>query len=406
MNWSGDGLPPDVSLREAVRPGVNRYPAVTRITALNGSLEIGGPLYTTPGVNAELRILVENDIRLTNYNPATVDIYPNGQIFMSRATSEMMPSPFLPFLGADFHLLIANNAGPTAWYNSDLDAYLHTVNNPDRLPMADGYEPSRIYTRTGSIVGERLSAITTNEQTGFRTGADIRGINYSLRNIHSTDTSILAAGNDIIAVGTYAGSIRIEGPGALLVTADRDIFGGAVSDVFTSNKSLSIVSTGNRQWDANNRPILNTDIRGLPEEGAAITLMAGLKGKQPSYATFMTAYLDPPNAAMSDYLKTTLPDGTVVPLYLVDLTTTGKNGQAKVARRGLISFIEEMTGERLSPMAAWDRFRALPQLAQETFLRRVYLQELRDSRPRSQHARPEWIASERRLHGDRHAVPR
>ncbi|WP_456633047.1 filamentous haemagglutinin family protein [Bradyrhizobium sp. USDA 10063] len=378
------GTPPDALLSDTTIPAKNRYPAITHITALNGSLEIGGPLYTMAGANAELRILVENDVRLTNSNPLNYSFYPNGQIFLSRAVPDMMPSPFLPYRNANFDILIANDRGPIApeaWYGSDFDGYLYTINNPDRLPMADDYEPSRIYALSGSIVGERQSSITTNEQTWFRTGKDIRGINYSLRNIRPTDVSLLEAGNDIIAaVGTYAGSIRIEGPGALLVTANHDVYGGAVRDGYGGIASLSIVSTGNRRWDAYNRPMLNTDIHGLPEESAAITLLAGLNGKQPSYAAFMTAYLDPANvAAMPDYLKTTLPDGTVVPLYLVDLTTTGKNGQAKIARRGLVSFVEEMTGERLSPLAAWNRFRALPQLAQEAFLRRIYMQELRDA---------------------------
>ena len=45
-------------------------------------------------------------------------------------------------------------------------------------------------------------------------------------------------------------------------------------------------------------------------QSAAITVMAGLKGKQPSYDAFLAAYLDPANvAAMPDYLKTTLADG-------------------------------------------------------------------------------------------------
>jgi hypothetical protein len=38
-----------------------------------------------------------------------------------------------------------------------------------------------------------------------------------------------------------------------------------------------------------------------------------------------------------------------------------------------------MTGESLSPSEAWARFQTLPKLAQETFLRRIYMQELRDA---------------------------
>ncbi len=74
---------------------------------------------------------------------------------------------------------------------------------------------------------------------------------------------------------------------------------------------LQIYSPGNQQYEANNRAKLGTQILGLPEQGAAITVMAGLKGKQPSYDAFLAAYLDPANVAvMPDYLKTTMPDGT------------------------------------------------------------------------------------------------
>src|SRR5262249_49729597 len=146
--------------------------------------------------------------------------------------------------------------------------------------------------------------ITANEQTWFRAGTDIRNIVYNLRNLHGTDVSVLEAGNDIIG-GPRTGNIRIEGPGALVVSAGRDVY----------SPDLQIYSAGNQQYvDKNNRAAPFTQILGLPEQGAAITVMAGLKGKQPSYDAFRAAYLDPANvAAMPDYLKTTLPDGTVLP---------------------------------------------------------------------------------------------
>ena len=108
--------------------------------------------------------------------------------------------------------------------------------------------------------------------------------------------------------------------------------------------------------------------------------MAGLKGKQPSYDAFLAAYLDPANvAAMPDYLKTTLPDGTVLPLYLTDAFETRPSGTVKVVRLASSSFMKEVTGAKLSPLDAWARFQALPQVTQERFVRQVYLQELREA---------------------------
>jgi hypothetical protein len=41
--------------------------------------------------------------------------------------------------------------------------------------------------------------------------------------------------------------------------------------------------------------------------------------------------------------------------------------------------MEEMTGESLSALDAWAKFRTLPKLTQERFLRQVYMQELREA---------------------------
>lgn len=354
----------------------NLYPSRVHITALNGSVVNLGTIYALPGTSPEMRIL------------AADDIMPGG-IVMSRAVPEALPSPFRP-VGGDgapvkfsngvltFDELLHNEikSPPSNLSALGHKLFVYSVSNPERLPNADDYEPSRIYALGGSIYGGYIKA---NEQSWIRAGTDIRDINYSLRNLHPTDVSLLEAGNDIIG-GTRAmfsiasilyyvgGQVEIEGPGALVLSAGRDVYG----------TNLTLYSRGNRRYDANNRVMPLTEIMGLPDEGAAVTVMAGLKGKQPSYEAFLAAYLDPATvAAMPDYLKTTLSDGTVVPLYLTDAFEIRKSGTVKTARIGLVSFIEEMTGEKLSPLDAWTRFKTLPRFTQERFLRQVYMQELR-----------------------------
>ncbi|MDE5457055.1 filamentous hemagglutinin N-terminal domain-containing protein [Bradyrhizobium sp. CSA112] len=327
----------------------NLYPSKTLITALNGSVQNRAVMNVMPGTNPELRILAGNDVM-------------PGSIVMGRGVLDLMPSPFMP----------------KAATGSGNEVNLGAVLFSDIIgPSVDDYEPSRIYAREGTIF---IGDVYANEQTWFRAGKDIRDINYRLRNLHATDVSLLEAGNDIIGgtrqIGSvlggtrYGGQVEILGPGALVLSAGRDVYG----------TDLVIYSRGNQSYDANNRVIPGTRIAGLPDQGASITVMAGLKGKQPSYEAFMTAYLDPANvAAMPDYLKTTLPDGTVVPLYLTDAFETRKSGNVKSMRNGLVSFVEEMTGEKLSPLDAWTRFKTLPQFTQERFLRQVYMQELREA---------------------------
>ena len=362
----------------------NIYPSKLHIAALNGSVinesqstETGSvsTLYTMPSSNPELRII------------AAKDVLP-GSIVMSRATLEMIPSPFEPVagntlsrvnlgnMGTGMYDLLANGIGG-APPGTPHALHLYNLRNPAHLPNENDYEPSRVYALNGSIMGTNVttsgstvtSGITTNEQTWFRAGTDIRNINYFLRNIHPTDVSVIEAGNDIIG-GPIQGSIAIQGPGALVASAGRDVYA----------PELSIMSTGNRQYDKNNRPIDFSEILGLSNQGASITVMAGLAGKQPSYGALQAAYLDPANiASMPDYLKTTLADGTVVPIYLIDAFELRKSGQEHKIRSGLVSFVAEVTGETLAPLDAWSRFQTLPTLTRERFLGQVYMQELREA---------------------------
>ncbi|MFG3591273.1 filamentous hemagglutinin family protein [Bradyrhizobium sp. RDI18] len=143
---------------------------------------------------------------------------------------------------------------------------------------------------------------------------------------------------------------------------------------------LHVMTVGNRAYDTNNRPVNFSQIFGLPDESAAITVMAGLKGKQPFYDAFLAAYLDPSNvAAMPDYLNTTLADGAIVPIYFTDAYELRKSGQSHKIRSGLVSFVKDVTGETLTPQDAWARFQSPPMLTRERFVRQVYMQELREA---------------------------
>lgn len=192
------------------------------------------------------------------------------------------------------------------------------------------------------------------------------------RNVHASDTTLFEAGNDILAMGPLYRrpntSMTIEGAGALVLSAGRDVYAD----------QLAIQSLGNQTYDDNNRAEKDTEVKGLPAQGAAITVMAGINAA-PGYEAFVGAYLDPAKvSAMPDYLKTRMPDGSLLPIYLTDLTETRTGGQQKTVRRGLVSYMQDMTGETLAPMEAWARFKELPQLAQQQFVRQIYLLELRD----------------------------
>jgi filamentous hemagglutinin family protein len=372
--------------------GINRYPALTRIAALNGSIILNGPIYTMTTsvfanadhvytsawnggggtITADFRLLAGHDL---TFAAMKSDLAAVPLIVLSRATPEMIPSPFAPRSGfydeatasLDIHLTndILSAVGPRALF----------YRNPDVMTLTGDYEPSRIYALDGTLTGSGTLNLIANEQTFVRAGHDIRNIYFDLRNLHATDTSLVAADNDVIAGARDRAGIVISGPGQLLVTAGRDIFapGGENSDAVP----FTITSVGNQSYRSGNEADPNSRIAGLPDTGASVTLMAGLNGQEPDYAAFAAAYLDPANlAAMPDYLKTEI-GGQSVPIYLTDLYETRPNGVVKLVRAGVTSFIKDMTDEDLSPAAAWARFQSLPKPAQQRFMREVYMQELR-----------------------------
>ncbi|PIF77651.1 filamentous hemagglutinin family protein [Variovorax sp. 54] len=374
----------DVSLRSSGERdnnlnghGGNLYPARTQAAALNGGLEIQGPMFVMPGKTTDLRLIAGSDVRFNTRNYTVVDettrSEPFAGIFMARATPAMIPSPSMPAGGDGFPFqvnmpsLLENRA------SGALPAFPYTLGNPDVLALVNDLVPSRIYAAGGSILGLDMTA---SEQLWLRAGRDIRGMRLDARNLRASDVTLLEAGNDILAVSPVraiwnapeVGVITVQGPGSLVLSAGRDVYADR----------LKIQTLGNQEYDANNRPVDRTQIHGLPERGAAITVMAGVN-QAPSYEAFESAYLDPARvASMPDHLKAAGADGRVLPIYLSDLLET-RDGREKNVRRGLVSYMKDMTGETLAPLDAWTRFQALPQFARQQFLRQVYLLELREA---------------------------
>ncbi|SAI37288.1 Heme:hemopexin utilization protein A [Bordetella ansorpii] len=377
------------------------YPAKVSVSALGGNIEVGGLLAMAPAATSDLSLLAAQDLRFLRGNgPLST-----GAIVMSQATLEKWPSILTSWNGLTT-MLSGGSAFGTPLKGPYLsNTFLTNVlngsvfDNPDTLPMQRyDFAPSRLYAASGSITDLNLIA---SESVRVQAGTDIRNVELSGRNLRATDTTVLAAGNDILAIENrllshpytpYGGSAQtyyydrgsratLQGPGELLLLAGRDIQGN----------NLSLYSNANRYWDyvgAMPRVEQPNVIKALPETGANITLMAGMNAA-PSYAIFEQAYLDPANvAAMPAYLKTTLADGTEVPLYLTDGVEL-RGDLNKLGRRGLVSFMEGMLGAdtvasltgsedgKLTEQQAWEHYQRLPALVRQQFLRQVFLYELR-----------------------------
>ncbi|WP_375595218.1 filamentous hemagglutinin family protein [Algihabitans albus] len=357
--------------------GAGRYAAKTRITALNGSIRNDGFLTTLAAETGELRLLAAGDVLF-------------GNIVMSRAAPDFVPSAFNPTLPfrVSVNSILINAQDPFGPFDGG---------NPEVLPMQEhDLQPSRIYALEGSVIANQAGVpisgrdgLTTNEQTWIKAGQDIRSLGrfggsllLRLRNLRTTDVSLLQAGRDLIltradgrSLSPTTSGVQIQGPGALVITTGRDLVNLAL-EVFDV---AGVISMGNRLLDFRGVPDPETEILALPREGAEIAILAGLNGQEPDYAAFAAAYLDPARIGeMPAHLITTV-NGVAVPLYLTDELDGSVGGVERLGRRGLVSFIAEITGETLAPMDAWAAFQALPDLTQQRFVRRVYMQELREA---------------------------
>ena len=385
--------------------GANLYPARTTIAALNGNVRLAAAqstfvanntLTTMPAAQPELQIIAEGSI------------LSSGSIVMARANRDSVPSPMLPTsLSTNDRAINLTSDGATTGINDD--------------------EPSRFYARSGSI---QIGSFTASEPVWIRAGRDIGSLVYSLRNLKGTDVSLIEADNDI---NLSNGTVTIQGPGSLLMSAGRDIY--------AAGGGVTIVASGNQTYGGQ---LAGTFVAGLPAEAADISILAGLQGRQPAYGAFTKAYLDPQYvAAMPAYLKINpativLPDPTAlkpgvttmvsqiasaaVPLYFTTeyklmsggytetsliafvASQTGQTlpieralqtfrqmpaatrqdyllsiGNWKATRYGLDSFVADVTGRRPSPGTAWTEFSNLPELTRQRFLRDIYVLELRNA---------------------------
>lgn len=148
----------------------------------------------------------------------------------------------------------------------------------DALPIHVGDdEPVRIVARRGDIGGEIIN-FNFPKAARLEAGGDIHNIRLDVKHLDGSDVTRLSAGGGIIhdmtraatgALGTSTLIYEIAGPGRVEFMAGGDI------DLGTAN---GILTTGNTR-----NPL-------LPEGGAGVTLIAGLR-EPPRFDEFVQTYL-------------------------------------------------------------------------------------------------------------------
>jgi filamentous hemagglutinin family protein len=219
-----------------------------------------------------------------------------------------------------------------------LSFYVGATSHTDGLLHAANTNPVRVYAGHDVVFKTDENQIglplVTPKRTEVIAGHDVVNPNMIVQNLHSTDVSIVQAGNDIrytdpLRVGDQLNAIDagivVAGPGRLHIVANGDV------DLGASNGIKSIGNSYNPY---------------LPEQGADVMVQPGAAAVA-NYNGILAAYVDPASLYSSIYLPQ------------------------------LIAYMQTQTGSVPSASQALADFKAMDKQAQTAFINQVFFAELK-----------------------------
>jgi hypothetical protein len=267
------------------------HPATMKLRALEGDVRVEKVLDLAPDPRGQLELLASDNVRINNATITLRNLDPSS-----------VPTPDRPA------------------------AALKIVDLTDAPLHAGDDQPVRIYAMNGYIGAPAglggLSNVSFAKAVRFHAGGDVRDLALNVLHANADDHSIIEAGGDYIGT-VQTGHLTFAGGGHV------DVIAGGSIDLGTS---AGIRTIGNRQ-----RPF-------LPERGANITIIAGLKRP--------------------------MDDAGFIQRYLAE----GRDYDAALA--------EFLSARGVDPTAdALEKFVSLPREVQREFIVRVFFNELRKSTP-------------------------
>ncbi|HVL00165.1 MAG TPA: hypothetical protein VM553_10150, partial [Dongiaceae bacterium] len=188
-------------------------PARLKAVALDGNIQIRGPLGIEPHRNGELELYAMKDIAFVGQH---------GSLQMSSVQESRIPSR-----GAAYH----PGSGGTLLEQLGLGHFTYPVSGLPSNHTDSTEDPVRLVALSGDIRAKEFSTyprLQTSKAAEIMAGRDIRNVGFSLTNNFASDVSTISAGRDFVVESertpsgqVAAGSnskpvVQVNGPGTLL----------------------------------------------------------------------------------------------------------------------------------------------------------------------------------------------
>ena len=338
-------LPAEISQPNVAITKTTLYPPTLDVTNFTGDVKLellgtGGVagLELAPAPNGTLQVLAGNSIidSVTPLNSAGLN-FAQATIDVSGAPSAAgdIPTPADPAnSGQGFFSFETDTASGLLHQGDTVPSRFYAVSG-DIIGLLTG----QTYTATNKTTKQTELATIAATALDIRAGRDVVGLKALALNNNAGDISTIQAGRDVV----YA-TEQVAGPGELQVQAGRNVYEADIGSLVSLGEIGAALTQATR------------------DDGAAVTVLAGVGADGPNLAGFANLYLDPANLANAAAPLQSQP-GRVERTY----------------QDQLLAFLQTRFAYTGSASGALAAFLTLPQDQQTSFLLGVYFAELNQS---------------------------
>jgi filamentous hemagglutinin len=248
-------------------------PPTLNVCALSGDIDILRTIALSPAASGNLQLFANQNVIATAGSSGNA-----GQLIVSDVDPSQLPTPTAPQSSV---LIYDDMVGALTLASPDQHAATPVHLGEDQSGLA----PVRVVALNGSVefkpnVDSAAEGIWSAKPVHVVAGQDVVDLNLVAQNLSAGDVTSVTAGRDIIYPQLYGSSgklltdtngIVVDGPGALQLSAGRNV------DLGTSNGVITRANLVN--------PV-------LPATGASVSVEAGIGGGAPQDAAFISKYVD------------------------------------------------------------------------------------------------------------------